>query len=79
MAEAHVANAAWRGFACKPWRRDRRCFGVRATIEQEDTALTAIKKQRNETPKLLTYSESPEASRFLNLVTRSKHSSTQSR
>jgi hypothetical protein len=22
-----VANAAWRGFACKPWRRDRRRFG----------------------------------------------------
>jgi len=46
---------------------------LRATIEQADTELTAIKKQRKETPKHLTYSELPEADRFLKLATRSKH------
>ncbi len=46
---------------------------LRATIEQADTELSAIKKQRKETPKHLTYSELPEVDRFLKLATRSKH------
>jgi hypothetical protein len=46
---------------------------LRATIEQAETELKAIKEQRKESPKHLTYSELPEADRFLKLATRSKH------
>ena len=46
---------------------------LRATINQEESELEALKKQRKETSKHLTYSELPEADRFLKLATRSKH------
>ena len=46
---------------------------LRATIEQENIDLTALKKQRKEIPKHLTFAELPEADRFLKLATRSKH------
>jgi hypothetical protein len=46
---------------------------LRATIEQEATELTELKKQRKETPQYLTFAELPEADRFLKLATRSKH------
>jgi hypothetical protein len=46
---------------------------LQTTIEQEEIDLAALKKQRKETAKHLTFAELPEADRFLKLATRSKH------
>ena len=51
----------------------RQATALRAEIEQEHSAISALKTRRKEAGKHLTVAELPEEERFLKLATRSKH------